>query len=90
MIPYMVAKLAPYSSYLTRGWSNMSPVRAIFVPFPPKTGTNMLHPRPPAIVELVCGGCGLYRFQSVLKTSSCSLLKLFDISVSAIHCDGLP
>ena len=24
----------------------MSPVGAIFVPFPPKTGTNMLHPRP--------------------------------------------
>ena len=31
----------------------MSPVGAIFVSFPPKTGTNMLHPRPPAIVELV-------------------------------------
>ena len=25
----------------------MSPVGAIFVPFPPETGTNMLHPRPP-------------------------------------------
>ena len=24
----------------------MSPVGTIFVPFPPKTGTNMLHPRP--------------------------------------------
>ena len=35
----------------------MSPVGAIFVPFPPKTGTNMLHPRPPAIVELVSCGC---------------------------------
>ena len=31
----------------------MSPVGAIFVPFTPKTGTNMIHPRPPAIVELV-------------------------------------
>ena len=31
----------------------MSPVGAIFEPFPPKTGTIMLHPRPPAIVELV-------------------------------------
>ena len=31
----------------------MSSVGAIFVPFPPKTGTNMLHPRPPALVELV-------------------------------------
>ena len=25
----------------------MSPVGAIVVPFPPKTGTNLLHPRPP-------------------------------------------
>ena len=25
----------------------MSPVGAVFVPFPPKTGTNLLHPRPP-------------------------------------------
>ena len=28
------------------GWSNMSPVGTIFVPFPPKTGNNLLHPRP--------------------------------------------
>ena len=33
----------------------MSPVGTIFVPFPPKTGTNMLHPLPHPIVELVCG-----------------------------------
>ena len=25
----------------------MSPVGAIFVPFPPKTGTSLLNPRPP-------------------------------------------
>ena len=31
----------------------MSPVGAIFVPFLPKTGTKMLHPLPPPIVELV-------------------------------------
>ena len=30
----------------------MFPVGAIFVPFPTKTGTNLLHPLPP-IVELV-------------------------------------
>ena len=29
------------------GWSNMSPVGAIFVPFPLKTGTKLLHPLPP-------------------------------------------
>ena len=31
----------------------MSPVGAIFVLSPPKTGTNLLHPRPPPIVERV-------------------------------------
>ena len=32
----------------------MSPVGAIFVPFPPETGKEMLHPRPPPpIVEWV-------------------------------------
>ena len=30
----------------------MSPVGAIFVPFPPKTGTNMLHPLPPQSLNL--------------------------------------
>ena len=37
------------------GWSNMFPVKAIFVLFPPKTGANLLHPRPPPIVERVFG-----------------------------------
>ena len=31
----------------------MSPVGAVFVPFPPKTETTMLYPRPSPIVELV-------------------------------------
>ena len=30
----------------------MSPVVAIFAPFPPKTGTNMLHPPPPQSLNL--------------------------------------
>ena len=29
------------------GWSIMSPVGAVFVPFPPKTGIKLLHPPPP-------------------------------------------
>ena len=29
------------------GWSNLSPGGAIFVPSPFRTGTNLLHPRPP-------------------------------------------
>ena len=47
MIPYMVGKLAPNSSHLTRGLVKYVPDRAKFVPFPAKTGTNLLHPRPP-------------------------------------------
>ena len=35
----------------------MSSVEAIFVPFPPKTGTNLLHHRPPPIVERVLSTC---------------------------------
>ena len=31
----------------------MSPVGAIFVPFPLETGTNLLHLRPPPVVERV-------------------------------------
>ena len=30
----------------------MSPVGAIFVPFPPETGTNMLNPLPPQSLNL--------------------------------------
>ena len=33
----------------------MYPVGAIFVPFPLKTGTHLLHPLPPSIVERICG-----------------------------------
>ena len=57
MIPHMVGKLAPNSSHLTRGLvkyvPGRAPVGAIFEPFPPKTGTNLLHPRPSPIVERV-------------------------------------
>ena len=53
MIPYIIGKLAPNSSLSPKGGSNMSPDRAIYVAFPPKTG-KMLHPRPPpSIVERV-------------------------------------
>ena len=34
-------------------WSNISPVGDLFVPSPPKTGTKLLHPLPPSIVERV-------------------------------------
>ena len=46
------------------GWSNISPVGTIFVPSPPKTGTNLLHPRPSPIVEQV-GHAIAYRWRSL-------------------------
>ena len=33
------------------GWSNTSPSGAMFVPSPPKTGTNLWHPRPPQLLN---------------------------------------
>ena len=46
MIPYMVGKLDRIALIPSGDWSNMSPVGAIFVPSPLKTGTNLLHPLP--------------------------------------------
>ena len=73
MIPYMVGKFAPNSTHLTRGLVKYVP-GTIFVPSPPKKGTNVLHPRPPPIVERVCSPvkwltscwktCGLFVYYS--------------------------
>ena len=49
----MFGKLAPNSTYSTRELLKYVPVGAIFVPSLRKTGTNLLHPRPPPIVERV-------------------------------------
>ena len=54
MILYMVGKLDPNSPHFTRGLANMSPGGAIFVPSPPKTGTNLRHPRPPLSLNDSC------------------------------------
>ena len=43
MIPYIVGKLAPNSSHLRRGLVKYVLGTGFFVPFPPKTGTNLLH-----------------------------------------------
>ena len=47
MIPYMVGKLAPNSSHLTRGLFKYVLGRGYFRDVSLKTGTNMLHPFPP-------------------------------------------
>ena len=52
MIPYMVGKLAPNSSHLTRGVVKSVPGRGYFRTVPLKTGTNMLHPLPPQSLNL--------------------------------------
>ena len=44
--PYMVGKLASNLSHSTRGLVKCVPVGVIFVPFPPKMGTNLLNLRP--------------------------------------------
>ena len=36
------------------GWSNKSPGGAVLVPFPPKTGTNLLHPHPLQSLNDLC------------------------------------
>ena len=47
MIPTWSASMPRIQLIQSEGWSNMSPVGAILVPSPPKTGANLLHPRPP-------------------------------------------
>ena len=47
----------------------MSPLGAIFVPFPPKTGTSLLHPPPPPpTVERVVGCKSDYEVLASLET----------------------
>ena len=50
----------------------MSPVEAIFVPFLPKTGTNLLHPPPPQSLNGSKGGEDKVelKHESTLKRSS--------------------
>ena len=55
--PTWSARLPQVHRIWPGGWSNMSPVGAIFVPFPPKTGTNMLHPLPPKSLNLSSFAC---------------------------------
>ena len=52
----------------------MSPVGAIFVPFPPKTGTNLLHPSPPPFVERVGEAFAAYRQQEVKSGADMHLM----------------
>ena len=79
MIPYMVGKLAPNSSHLTRGLVKYIPGRGYSVPFPPKTGTNLLHPRPPQSLNestarkkralVLLQGHNMFEFNSVMWLS---------------------
>ena len=53
MIPYMVGKLAPNSSYLTRGLVKDIPGRGYFRAVPSQKGDKYVTSPPPPIVELV-------------------------------------
>ena len=53
MIPYMVRKLAPNSSHLTRGLVKSVPGRGYFRAVPSQNGDKYVTPPPPPIVELV-------------------------------------
>ena len=53
MIPYMVGKLAPNSSHLTRGSVKSVPGRGYFRDVPSQNGDKYVTSPPPSIVELV-------------------------------------
>ena len=53
MIPYMIGKLAPNSSHLTRGLVKSVPSRGYFRAVPSQRGQICYIPSPPSIVELV-------------------------------------
>ena len=52
MIPYMVGKLAPDSSHLTRGLIKYVPGRGYFCAVPSHNGDKYVTSPPPTIVEL--------------------------------------
>ena len=53
MIPYMVGKLAPNLSYLTRGLVKYVPGRKYFCAIPSQNGDKYVtSPTPPPIVEM--------------------------------------
>ena len=53
MIPYIVGKLAPNSSHLTRGLVKSVPGRRYFCAVPSQKGDKYVTSPPPPIVELV-------------------------------------
>ena len=60
MIPYMVDKLAPNSSHLTRGLVKYVPGRGYFRAVPSQNGDNFFTTLPPPIVERVPPPYGAY------------------------------
>ena len=67
MIPYMVGKLAPYSSHLTRGLVKSVPGRGYFRAVPSQNGDKYVTSPPPPIVELVYGLISSQRNESKIK-----------------------
>ena len=67
MIPYMVGKLAPTSSHLTRGLVKSVPGRGYFRAVPSQDGDKYVIFPPPPIVELL--GTGRWNLSCVTKFS---------------------
>ena len=69
----------------------MSPVEAILVPFPPKTGTKLLHPRPPP--QSLNGSYGEDKGSDVLEAlrhpESRSLIREVAVKLLAPKCSSL-
>ena len=71
MIPYMIGKLAPNSSYLTRGLVKYVPGRYYFRAVPSQNGDILVTSPPPPIVErLECGGGSDVNYDSNIESSA--------------------
>ena len=68
----------------------MSPVGAIFVPFPPKTGTNTLHPRHPQSLDWsLVGAAWRDAWRHELGSGLCPRKNLFEGNLGSSKADSL-
>ena len=85
MIPYMIGKLAPKSSHLTRGLVKYAPGRGYFRVVPSQNGDKYVTSPPSPIVELVIHNLILH-----LYIMGGDLVFLYDILHNGVpECDVL-
>ena len=78
MIPYMVVKLAPTSTHFNRGLVKYIPGRGYFRAVSSKTGTNLLHPRPPQSLNDSTNNNNSSSNNDTTTTCAVALLRPFD------------